>query len=343
MEKEAIDFVLPWVDGNDPAWRERKSQYTAEAAADDSEQRYRDWGLLRYWFRGVETFTPWVNHIWFICDQEPPAWLNQTHPKLTVVRHEDYLPEEYRPAFSANPIELNLHRIGGLSERFVYFNDDMFLLKKLPEEYFFKKGLPCDSAVMNPVPTDTIAVNGNHIRIFTYFLNDTEYLNRDFKVHACIMQNPLKWLHPCYGTDTLRNLALLVWPRFVGFTEDHLPNAFLKSSFERAWEQDFDILDATSKRHIRDDRDVNQWFIRIRQLAEGNFIPRRRRKGCCFNVHEDSKEMHRIIRKQLKSVICLNDTKALNEREFKRLRGRLRKDFELILSRPSEYETEISG
>ena len=226
--RHPVDFVLPWVDGNDPEWRGRKAQYTGTVSSDDREQRYRDWGLLRYWFRGVEQFAPWVNHIWFICDQEPPAWLDQDHPKLTVVRHEDYLPEEYRPAFSANPIELNLHRIRGLSERFVYFNDDMFLLRPVKKSMFFKNGFPCDSAVMNPVPTDTIAKSGTDSKLFLYFLNDAEYLNRDYDFHSCIRRHPVKWLHPCYGADAIRNLVLCAWPRFVGFAEDHLPNAFLK-------------------------------------------------------------------------------------------------------------------
>ena len=334
----SIDFVIPWVDGNDPEWKARKAKFLGTSTSDDREQRYRDWGLLPYWFRGVERFAPWVNKVWFICDQDPPVWLNREHPKLRIVRHEDYLPEEYRPAFSANPIELNLHRIEGLSERFVYFNDDMFLIAPVRPGYFFRNGLPYDSAAMNPVPTDTIAKEGYGTKPFLYFLNAVEYLNRDFDLYTCVKKHPLKWINPCYGKDMIRNLLLLAWPRFVGFAEDHLPNAYLKESFVKAWEQDFDILDATSRRHIRDDRDVNQWLIRNRQLAEGEFIPRKRQKDCNFDIYKDSDLMHRMIQEQLKPMICLNDTKVLGEREFKRLQSRIIADFNCILSEKSKFE-----
>lgn len=61
-----IDFVIPWVDGQDPTWRDEKSRYAPEGLVDDGEARYRDWGLLPYWFRGVEKYAPWVRKIHFV-------------------------------------------------------------------------------------------------------------------------------------------------------------------------------------------------------------------------------------------------------------------------------------
>lgn len=333
-----IDFVIPWVDGSDPEWRARKSRTTGGTLSDEGDNRYRDWDLLRYWFRGVEKFTPWVRKIWFICDQRPPLWLNTEHPKLHILRHEDYLPEDYRPAFSANPIELNIHRIPELSERFVYFNDDTFLLRSMKKECFFKNGLPCDCALFSPIPTTELAKNGRDAHIFTLFLNDTEYLNCDYNFRACLKAHPWKWINPVYGKQLLRNLALLPWPRFVGFVEEHLPNAYLKSSFEKAWTQDFDILDATSRHHIRDDRDVNQWLIRYQQLAEGRFVPRKPRMYCAFNINDDNDRMHRMICKQGADMICLNDTMKIDLARFEYLKDRVKSDFDCILSAPSEYE-----
>ena len=60
MEEGGIDFVLMWVDGSDPEWRALKDRYDTErkrAAPGDAdangECRYRDYGMLRYWFRAV--------------------------------------------------------------------------------------------------------------------------------------------------------------------------------------------------------------------------------------------------------------------------------------------------
>lgn len=132
-----IDFVIPWVDGNDPKWKTEKDKYSpTKADESNSANRYRDWGLLPYWFRAVEKYTPWVNKIYFVTWGHIPGFLNTEHEKLKIVNHKDYIPVEYLPTFSSHVIEANLHRIPGISEHFVYFNDDTFILRPMPETSF---------------------------------------------------------------------------------------------------------------------------------------------------------------------------------------------------------------
>ena len=75
-----IDFVIPWVDGEDPAWRRQFLAVRRAEGADASEIRFRDWRNLRYWFRGVERLAPWVRRIHFITWGHLPAWLNTDRP-----------------------------------------------------------------------------------------------------------------------------------------------------------------------------------------------------------------------------------------------------------------------
>ena len=118
---EKIDFVIPWVDGNDPQWRAEKAKYDPSGMPQsDAPERYRDWDNLQYWFRGVEKFAPWVNRIHFITWGHLPPWLDTSNPKLNIVKHTDYIPEKYLPTFSSHAIELNMHRIEGLAEHFVF-------------------------------------------------------------------------------------------------------------------------------------------------------------------------------------------------------------------------------
>ena len=82
--EEKIDFVITWVDGNDPAWR-KDFEYYSELEGRDIDKRvvrFRDWENLQYWFRGVEKFAPWVNKIYFVTYGHVPGWLNTEHPKL---------------------------------------------------------------------------------------------------------------------------------------------------------------------------------------------------------------------------------------------------------------------
>lgn len=336
-----IDFVIPWVDGSDPKWQQKKANYLGTPEMDDRVQRYRDWGLMKFWFRGVENYAPWVRYIWFICDQEPPAWLNTDHPKIRIVRHEDYIPEQYLPVFSANPIELNIHRIRGLSEQFVYFNDDMFIIAPIKETDFFRNNYPKDCALLNPIPTTDLKKDNGCQKIFTIHLNNAEYANRDYDFHKVIKQHWIKWFNIRYGKSMLRNLLLCAWPRFVGFYEQHLPQPYLKSAFTEAWSVDQDILDETSKHAIRNDRDVNQWLIRHRQLIEGKFAPGKPYKNAVFDLKKQSEEAAETIKKQRVPMICLNDGE-IEEAEFSSIRDLLNYAFNQILPQTCAFEHETN-
>ncbi len=105
-----IDFVIFWVDGSDVEWQKKKAFYKG-TALQNSDVRFRDWGLLRYWFRAVEKYAPWVNRVYFVADNQRPEWLNYNHPKLAYVDHQDFIPSKYLPSFQSNTIEDKKHRI----------------------------------------------------------------------------------------------------------------------------------------------------------------------------------------------------------------------------------------
>ena len=84
-----IDFVITWVDGSDPVWRKEKNKYMGIDETEAGETRYRDMGLLKYWFRAVEAYAPWVDQIHFVTWGHLPEWLNTECPKLHIVNHRD--------------------------------------------------------------------------------------------------------------------------------------------------------------------------------------------------------------------------------------------------------------
>ena len=86
-----IDFVVTWVNGEDPVWLAKKNEVIQKSKREDeftSENRYRDLGLFNYWFRSIEKFAPWVNHIYLVTDQQVPDFLNVRNEKVTVVDHK---------------------------------------------------------------------------------------------------------------------------------------------------------------------------------------------------------------------------------------------------------------
>ena len=310
MKKEdsnmKIDFVIPWVDGRDPVWRKEKYKYMGIDEPDAGAERYRDMGILKYWFRAVETYAPWVNQVHFITWGHLPAWLNTENPKLHIVNHKDYIPEKYLPTFSSRPIELNLHRIPGLSEQFVYFNDDMFLNQSVSPEFFFKKGLPCDFLHCVPVyfegTTDVYA----HTTV-----NALVSVNRYHSYVKLFLRHPTKVINARYRAKTnLENLFRLGnLHHFVGFKNHHLPTAYSKQTFADVWEAIPELLDRVSGNKFRTPYDVNQSLCRYWQLASGRFYPvSLQSRGKFIRVeNENSRIVETLENPQIK-MVCINDT-----------------------------------
>jgi hypothetical protein len=139
-----IDVVYTWVDGADPAWRARRDAALSVVAEPlppraANESRYVSRDELRYSFRSVHSFAPWVRHIWLVVDDQIPSWLDPDHEQVSVVTHKELFGNTGKlPTFNSHAIESRLHHIEGLSEHFLYFNDDVFLGRLLPPQAFFE-------------------------------------------------------------------------------------------------------------------------------------------------------------------------------------------------------------
>ena len=337
-----IDFVITWVDGNDPEWQAQKALYSGKSIGDSRAKRYRDWEFLPYWFRAVEACAPWVNQIHFVTCGHLPPWLNTQHPKLHVVNHKDYIPEQYLPTFSCRPIELNMHRIPGLSENFVYITDDMFLLQPVGEELFFKKGLPCDTAILHASHISGTDVNGNFLKPENYNSSNVLNLipiNRNFNKKRTIKKNLSKWFNPCYGSAITRTLLLLPWSNFTGFRNMHLPYSYKKKTFEEAWEKEEFLLDRACRHKFRDSTDISSRMMSFWQIAAGDFYPRSPREGkyyCINNNRNNNEQLYETIRMRKYKMICINDEYA--GEDFDGVKRELLDSFEQAFPLKSGFE-----
>ncbi|MBE6534754.1 MAG: capsule biosynthesis protein CapK [Ruminococcaceae bacterium] len=325
-----IDFVIPWVDDRDPVWREKKAKYTGiEVKEGNTEVRYRDWDTLKYWFRGVEKFAPWVRYVYFVTDDQKPEWLNLDHPKLKWVKHSDFIPQEYLPAFSANVIEWNIHRIEGLSEHFVYFNDDVFLIKSTTPEDFFVDGLPCDLPNIGPLYASGI---------FSYMLfNNVYLLNKHFSLKKSISENPKKWIkHQSLGG--LFKLALYGRKDLIPNSNSwHIQTSYNKKNFSKLWEEEYEVIHQTCQNRLRTKNDVTSYCVRDWQLLSGEFYPKKP-IGKLFHTASMSysDEVINYLKHQKGKTVCLNDTEQ--EKDFELHKKQLIDEFEKIVPEKSSFE-----
>ena len=311
VDKSDIDFVISWVDGSDLEWLREKELYATKEKKElwsewtMGDSRYRGWDLLKYVFRGLDMFTPWVRKIHFVTWGHVPDWLDLGNPKLNIVRHEDYIPKEYLPTFNSHTIELNMHRIDGLAEKFVYFNDDTIVVQPMDRTDFFRHGLPVDF-------TGLSASRLSRTRT-SYDAYNAMLISEHFDKTAVIKTHPFLWFNPKYGIKCLsKTFFLLPFDRFSGFQGDHLPMKFLKSTFEEVWKQEGVELDLVCRDKFRGFYGLSPWLMRDWQRASGKFVPGRPDLSAYYakDFFEDKKNISKL-KKDLNAgkhkMICIND------------------------------------
>lgn len=348
-EKEPIDFVITWVDGSDPVWKKEKAEYSrdmqSDAASmekeenslvDDREERYRDYGLLRFWFRGVEQFAPWVRKIHFVTYGHLPKWLDTNNPKLNIVKHEDIIPKEYLPTYNSNVIELYMYRIEGLSEHYVYFNDDMFLINKVLPEFFFREGKPCDLLAFQPVVANSENPVMSHL-----FLNNALVLAKYFNKRENVKKQPGSYFKLGYPPlYFFYNLLELAFPKFTGFFTVHGPVPFCRQTYRDLWEKEGEQFLEMSGHRFRDKGDLSIYLFRDWQKLTGNFHAQNLLKDFSyFDLSEDNHKLYQTIKGQKKKMICIND--ANTQIDFERTKNELLEAFRVILPRKSSFEISV--
>ncbi|MCG7204085.1 stealth family protein [Streptomyces arenae] len=138
-----VDAVYTWVDGDDPAMaakrraHQRHSSGNRIAARETGASRYTSHDELKYALRSLEMYAGFVRHVYLVTDSQLPSWLDPHAEGLTVVDHRDILPAAALPVFNSHAIESRLHHIPGLSEHYLYFNDDVFINRPVGPEHFF--------------------------------------------------------------------------------------------------------------------------------------------------------------------------------------------------------------
>lgn len=327
-----IDIVVTWVNMDDPEWKREFNLYAGNPENEDngiSDARFRDYGFLKYWFRGIEKFAPWIRKIHFVTSGQRPDWLNTENPRLHLVDHKDFIPEEFLPTYNSVVIERYMHLIPDLTEKFIYFNDDFYMIRPIDEKRFFQDGLPSDIAVFqyNPSWSQWYKTLKNNIRL----------INRHFDKKKVMKEFEDKWFSPEYGSKARMNRLLKFYPKFITLRVHHNAQPYLKSTFEEVWEAEGKELTKTSGNRFRSVTDYSPELFRTWQICKGNFMP--------YNTYRDTKmfplmvrpkQAIRAIRQQKYSLVCLNDNK--NIRNYHQLMEQLKDAFESILPEKSSFE-----
>lgn len=327
-----IDFVITWVDMNDPKWQAKFLKYSCNKNNSKngvSKARFRDNGFLKYWFRGIDKFAPWVRKIHFVTDGQKPEWLDESNPKINLVNHEDFIPSQFLPTYNSAVIERYIHKIPGLAEHFVYFNDDFYIIDNIKKERFFQNGLPCDIAVFD--------YNPSWSQWYRRIKNNIILINRNFNKKEVMALYHNKWFDKSYGIKARWNYLLKFYDKFITLRTPHNAQPYLKSTFYDVWAATEKELTETSFNRFRSISDYTPELFRTWQICQGNFTP--------YNTYNDTKMFPLMIRakqaiqaiyNQSYTLICLNDNVHIHNYDL--VMNNIQKAFQHILPEKSSFE-----
>ena len=154
-----IDAVITWVDSSDEDWQRQLNDNIDKYLCTDASKREKclEYNLkdrfpnaqyseveLYYCISCIIKFAPWIRNIYLVTMRPQfPSFLDQLEKEVLIVHHDEiFVDPTVLPVFQSNTIECNLHRIPGLSEHFIYFNDDTYITNYCEPTDFFRNGHP---------------------------------------------------------------------------------------------------------------------------------------------------------------------------------------------------------
>lgn len=296
-QKMEIDLVYLWVDGSDPVWQKKKQAYTG-IISDNSEQnnmgRYVSNDELRYSLRSAEKHVPWIRKIFIVTDNQKPEWLNVLHPKIQVVDHTEIMPTEILPCFNSSVLEYFLHKIPGLSERFLFANDDMFFNADLSPDFFFAKdGFPI-------------------VRLKRKPLGKWHY-----RLKLLVGKKPGQY------NQMIIDSSLMVEERFGKYysgVPHHNVDAYLKSDYREAVENVFSVEAKQSQSHrVREYGDLHRSAFSYYALAirHGHLKYVNRNETIRILTHKH--DLDKRLNKYNPKLFCLNDSQRVKDEDRKKI------------------------
>lgn len=310
-----IDLVFTWVDGSDPDWRadydrERARAHPMHPLA-SAQARYRSWDLLRYSLRSIWWYTDFARRIYLVTAGQVPPWLDVGHSGITMVSHEEIMDADALPTFNSHAIESRLHHIPGLSDHYVYCNDDLLIARPLGARSFFtREGLARVALGSEPIPGGPATLV-------------------DAPIDAA-SKNGRALLADAYDYVASRKLA-------------HVPFPQIRSLVEELEERFADEFDRTLRSRFRDRDDISvAAFLSQHAALATKAATESEIRAEYVNVADRwAHERLEVIRELREAdVVCINET-AIDEDSESAIASMLDGFLRSVLPEPSPFELDV--
>ncbi len=292
-----VDIVYMWVDGVDPKWQKKKLTFTGKINDNtelDNIGRYVNNDELKYSLRSVEKHAPWIRKIYIVTDEQIPGWLNTSNPKIQVVDHTEIIPHDLLPCFNSSVIEYFIYKIAGLTEHFLFANDDFFFNADLSPDYFFlENGFPIVRLKRKPL-------GKWHYRI-------KRLAGKKIGQYA----------------EKIHDGTILIEKRFNKYypgVPHHNIDAYRKSEYQKCVEEIFvEQIKRSQSNRVRAYGDLHRSVFSYYALAVGNaqlkYVGRRESSRILVHRHDFFKYMERYK----PQLFCLNDSQKVTMKQRQKI------------------------
>ena len=300
-----IDLVYLWVDGNDPVWQAKRNTIIGkpvEKSGVNCEGRYANNDELKFSLRSIEKYAPWIHRIFIVTDNQTPSWLDTSNPKIQIVDHTEIMPPECLPCFNSSVLEHFLYKIPGLSEHFLYSNDDMLINKPVsPLTFFAKDGYPIIRLNRRPFRKLILAFKEN-------------ILGKRLSNYNQIIKNAAELVERKYGIY------------FTGKAHHNI-DAYLKSDFQRTEETFYDEIKVTYSNHIRSANDIQRSLFSYVALAEKHAHLKYVTQKTSFRLHIHKDKYYSKFERYNPLLFCMNDSEYATDEHRRKAKAFLENYF----------------
>lgn len=332
MNNNDIDIVITWVDGNDPEWQEDFNLYSPHKR---ELARFQDLGTLRYLFRGIEACLPWYRKIHLITYGHLPNWLDINFSRLNIVTHEQIMPTSCLPTFNSQAIEMAFGNIPDLADKFIYFNDDMFVLEPMAKTSFFHKGRPVENIRLCSL--NEISLNSHAIHEMS------KIIIKELKNKGLLHRIQLFTSTNFSLKRNLNNLLHILMNAINTIDCNHFPQPLLKKSIQDVYHDFPNEVQETMKRKFRSPIDFNQWAYRFMGISRGDIYHGNNSVKNLFILFQSAADLSqklKTLNREHIAMLCLGEhgDNVFPEADYPLVRTLLSDFFEAIFPQKSSFE-----
>lgn len=285
-----VDLVYLWVNGNDPEWIAKRNTYIGKPTGtqENCKGRFVENGELKYSLRSVEKYAPWIRKIFIVTDNQVPEWLDTANPKVQIVDHKEIIPAECLPCFNSSLLEHFLCDIPGLSEYFLYSNDDMYFNRPTtPATFFADDGLPI------------IMMNHRPFRKLWLFFKE-KVQKKELSSYNKKIRKAARLVEERYG-------------KYYGCKAHHNIDAYRKSTFllvRQKFETEFNQM---RSHHMRSPEDIQRCVFSYTALAENLGHLKYVSQKHSFRLHIHKRHLYHKFEQYNPVLFCMNDSEYAND------------------------------